>query len=58
MINLLLIKLKLITKNRRIKAYKNLSKDKLLSILKASEPIKEKKIIKYLRKKIKYLQNT
>ena len=49
--NPLLKKLKLITKNRRIKGYKNISKDKLLSILKASEPIKENEIIKDIRKK-------
>ena len=51
MLNLLLKKLKLITRNRKIKGYKSISNDKLLSILEAWEPVKEKEIIKNMRKK-------
>ena len=40
MLNLSLEQLKLIAKNRGIKGYKNMSKDKLLGILNAPEPIK------------------
>ena len=40
MLNLSLEQLKLIAKNRGIKGYKNMSKDKLLGTLNAPEPIK------------------
>ena len=40
MLNLSLEQLKLIAKNRGIKGYKNMFKDKLLGILNAPEPIK------------------
>ena len=51
---------KLITKNRDIKDNKKMSKNKLLSILKAAKPIKRNKTTKVIRKKflilIKYLE--
>lgn len=40
MLNLSLEGLKLIAKNGGIKGYKNMSKDKLLGIINAPEPIK------------------
>ena len=50
MLNLSLKELKVIAKNRGIKGYKNISKDKLLSIVNAPEPIKENKTIKDIGK--------
>ena len=50
MLNLSLKELKLIAKNRDIKGYKVMSKDKLLSMRNTPEPIKENKPIKDIRK--------
>ena len=50
MLNLSLKELKVIAKNRGIKGYKNMSKDKLLSMLNTPKPVKEKKTIKNIRK--------
>ena len=52
MLNLSLKELKLNAKNRGIKGYRSMSKDKLLSMLNTPEPIKENKSIKDIRKKI------
>ena len=52
MLNLSIKELKLIAKNRGIKGYKRMSKNKLLSILKAPKPVKRNKAIKDIRKKI------
>ena len=52
MLYLSLKELKLIAKNRDIKSYKSMSKDKLLSMLNAPEPVKENKPIKDIIKKI------
>ena len=46
MLNLLLTELELIAKNRGIKGYKSPSKDELLSVTNAPEPIKENKTIR------------
>ena len=46
MLNLSLKELKLIAKNRGIKGYKIMSKDKLLSMRNTPEPIKENKDIR------------
>ena len=50
MLNLTLKELKLIAKNRNIKDYKGVSKDKLIGLLKALKPIKRNKIITDIRK--------
>ena len=50
MLNLSLKELRLVAKNRGIKGYKSMSKSKLLSMINPPEPIKEKKIIKDIRK--------
>ena len=50
MLNLSLKELKLIAKNRGIKGYRRMSKEKLLDILNAPKPIKENKTISNMRK--------
>ena len=50
MLNLALKELKVIAKNRGIKVYKSMSKDKLFSMLNTPEPIKENKTIEDIRK--------
>ena len=50
MLSLSLKELRLIAKNRDIKGYKSMSKNKLLSIINTPEPRKEKKTIKDIRK--------
>ena len=50
MLNLSLIELTQTSKNRWNKGYKSISKDKLLSIINAPEPIKENKTIKDVKK--------
>ena len=59
MLNLLLKDLKLVAKNS-IRGYKRMSKNNLISLLKASKPIKRNKTTKNIRKKvlvlIKYLK--
>ena len=55
MLNLSLKEMKLIAKNRNVKGYKRMSKNKLISSLKASKPIKRNKTIKDIRKKITLL---
>ena len=50
MLNLSLKKLKPIARNRGIKGYKSMSKDKLLSIFYAPKTIKTNKTIKDIRK--------
>ena len=59
MLNLLLKDLKLVAKNS-IRGYKRMSKNNLISLLKASKPIKRNKTTKNIKKKvlvlIKYLK--
>ena len=50
MLNLSLKELKVIAKNRRIKAYKSMSKDKLLNKPNAPKPIKKNETISKIRK--------
>ena len=50
MLNSSLKESKLIAKNKGIKGYKSMSKDKLLSILNMPEPIKENKTSKDINK--------
>ena len=56
MLNLTLKELKSFEKNRSIKCYKRLSKNKLLSSLKASNPVRRNKTIADIRKKILILK--
>ena len=50
MLNLSLKELKLLAKNRGIKGYNSMCKDKLLSMLNTQRPIKENKTIKDISK--------
>ena len=50
MLDLSLKELRLIAKNRDIKGYKTMSKNKWLNMLSTSEPIKENKTTKDIRK--------
>ena len=55
-LNLTLKELKSFSKNRSIKCYKRLSKNKLLSSLKASNPVRRNKTFTDIRKKIPILK--
>ena len=50
MLNLSLKELRLVAKNRGVKGYKSMSKSTSLNILNRTEPIKENKTIKDIRK--------
>ena len=50
MLNLPLKEKELKAKNRGIKGYRNMSADKLLSIVNNSEQVKKTKAIRYIRK--------